>query len=84
MQLAYDALETIQAQPLEAYVGVGGAHDDVLLNFTRLVVKTPEHTWGIDVKSHLFDNANWTNAQLDHWSLPKTSASLIRPAPVGW
>ena len=58
MSRAYD-------RALEAYVGGGGAHDDVLLNFTRLVVKNPEHTWGIDVKSHLFDNANWTNAQFD-------------------
>ena len=58
MSRAYD-------RALEAYVGGGGAHDDVLLNFTRLVVNNPEHTWGIDVKSHLFDNANWTNAQFD-------------------
>ena len=27
---------------------------------------------------------NWTNEQKDHWSLPKTSASRMRPPPVGW
>ncbi|KAL0047364.1 hypothetical protein WJX82_001496 [Trebouxia sp. C0006] len=38
-------------------------------NFSRLLLKIPEHTWGFDTKTFLHDNANWANkdfhAQLD-------------------
>jgi len=34
-----------------------------LYNFSRLLVKIPEHTDGRDVKTFLHDDANWTNVQ---------------------
>eukprot|EP00045_Choanoeca_perplexa_P014370 m.168729 g.168729 ORF g.168729 m.168729 type:complete len:726 (-) comp16655_c1_seq1:414-2591(-) len=36
--------------------------DPVLQNFTRLLLKNPEHTWGGDVKKVLHDETNWLNA----------------------
>ncbi|DBA83693.1 TPA: hypothetical protein ACH3X1_006235 [Trebouxia sp. C0004] len=32
-------------------------------NFSRLLLKIPEHTWGFDTKTFLHDNANWGNKQ---------------------
>lgn len=32
-------------------------------NFSRLLLKVPEHTWGFDTKTFLHDNANWANKQ---------------------
>jgi hypothetical protein len=29
---------------------------------TRMLLKVPEHTWGLDVKKVLHDFVNWTNA----------------------
>ncbi|KAL3138964.1 hypothetical protein ABBQ32_005773 [Trebouxia sp. C0010 RCD-2024] len=38
-------------------------------NFSRLLLKIPEHTWGFDTKTFLHDESNWSNknfhAQLD-------------------
>ncbi|CAL8470098.1 g9640 [Coccomyxa elongata] len=33
----------------------------MMRNFTRFMVKVPEHTWGPDVKVYLNDYANWSN-----------------------
>ena len=38
--------------------------DPVLQNFTRLVLKCGEHTWGKDIKGFLHDTNHWTNAEL--------------------
>lgn len=38
------------------------ASDAVFRNATRWALKLGEHTWGRDVKSNLFDNYDWTNA----------------------
>ena len=38
------------------------ATDAVLRNATRFALKLGEHTWGKDVKSNLFDNWSWRNA----------------------
>eukprot|EP00055_Hartaetosiga_balthica_P011906 m.55775 g.55775 ORF g.55775 m.55775 type:complete len:723 (+) comp7771_c0_seq1:40-2208(+) len=35
--------------------------DPVFKNFTRLLLKNPEHTWGGDVKTYLHDTTNWLN-----------------------
>jgi len=35
-------------------------------NFTRLIVKNQEHTWGRDIKTYLHDTTNWTNTDLQH------------------
>lgn len=35
--------------------------DDQFFNFSRLLIKYGEHTWGKDVKVHLHDFINWTN-----------------------
>ncbi|KAK9798230.1 hypothetical protein WJX73_010911 [Symbiochloris irregularis] len=31
-------------------------------NFSRLLMKIPEHTWGLDIKTNLGDFKNWSNA----------------------
>ena len=36
-----------------------------LIAFDRLLVKVPEHTWGVAQGWFLPDNVNWTNAQFD-------------------
>ncbi|EDQ89119.1 uncharacterized protein MONBRDRAFT_25732 [Monosiga brevicollis MX1] len=41
--------------------GQCNASDPILLNFTRLLLKNPEHTWGGDVKNVLGDVTNWDN-----------------------
>ena len=38
------------------------AADPVFRNATRFALKLGEHTWGKDVKSNLYDNYNWKNA----------------------
>jgi len=47
---------------LTRYLDEGGVRDAPLRNFSRLAIKNCEHTWGLDVKSTLLDDANWTNA----------------------
>ncbi|XP_065197324.1 uncharacterized protein LOC135828822 [Sycon ciliatum] len=37
--------------------------DSEFYNFSRLLVKAGEHTWGLDVKSHLNDYTHWSNEQ---------------------
>ena len=39
-------------------------NDPVVQNFTRLVLKCGEHTWGKDIKSFLHDTNHWANAEL--------------------
>lgn len=39
--------------------------DPVYVNATRLALKAGEHTWGLDVKSYLKDDLNWTNELFD-------------------
>ena len=39
--------------------------DAVLRNATRFALKLGEHTWGRDVKSTLFDNYSWRNADFE-------------------
>ena len=36
--------------------------DPKFQNFSRLLTKLPEHTWGLDTKDGLGDYVNWTNA----------------------
>eukprot|EP00775_Hariotina_reticulata_P006744 gene6744-6964_t len=38
-------------------------------NFSRLLVKVPEHTWGVDIKKTLHDFTNYSNADF-HQCLP--------------
>jgi len=38
--------------------------DAAFANFTTLLLKCGEHTWGKDIKTFLHDVDNWTNAQL--------------------
>ena len=38
------------------------ANDAVFRNATRFALKAGEHTWGLDVKNTLHDNADWLNA----------------------
>ena len=38
--------------------------DPIIQNFTRLVLKAGEHTWGKDIKSFLHDTSHWKNAEL--------------------
>lgn len=38
--------------------------DPAFANFTRLLLKNTEHTWGLDVKTWLHDAVNWSNEQL--------------------
>jgi hypothetical protein len=38
--------------------------DPVLQNFTRLVLKCGEHTWGADIRNRLNDTDHWSNAEL--------------------
>ncbi|CAL5218578.1 g272 [Coccomyxa viridis] len=33
-------------------------------NFSRFLIKVPEHTWGVDIKIYLDDYADWTNTEL--------------------
>jgi len=49
-----------------ACVAAGGCAlaDPVFANFTRMLLKCGEHTWGADIKTFLHDTENWTNAQL--------------------
>ncbi|KAK9915574.1 hypothetical protein WJX75_001002 [Coccomyxa subellipsoidea] len=35
--------------------------DPKMRNFTRMLIKVPEHTWGPDVKVYLNDYDNWSN-----------------------
>jgi hypothetical protein len=48
-----------------SYAAQGGKRDSVYLNATRLALKGGEHTWGLDVKSNLQDNADWSNADFE-------------------
>lgn len=43
--------------------GGPGASMSALYNFSRLLIKVPEHTDGRDVKTFLHDATNWTNVQ---------------------
>ena len=46
-------------------------HDDRIHNFSRLLIKNGEHTWGKDVKKYLNDWTNWDNkAFKSHLSTP--------------
>ncbi|EGD78368.1 hypothetical protein PTSG_09435 [Salpingoeca rosetta] len=56
---AYRALERARVSCLGS--GACSAADAVMLNFTRLLLKNPEHTWGGDVKKYLHDEDNWLN-----------------------
>jgi hypothetical protein len=59
-----------------ACVGPGGAcaaGDPFVANFTRLLLKNTEHTWGKSLNKFLGDFSNWSNAQLQ--------AQLARGAP---
>ena len=59
-----------------ACVGAGGAcaaGDASVANFTRLLLKNTEHTWGKSLNKFLGDFSNWSNAQLQ--------AELARKAP---
>jgi len=59
-----------------ACVGAGGAcaaGDPAVANFTRLLLKNTEHTWGKSLNKFLGDFSNWSNAQL--------RAQLARKAP---
>lgn len=49
----------------QAYADAGLPRDPVYLNATRLVLKAGEHTWGGDVKAHLVDNTDWSNAAFE-------------------
>ncbi|KAF8062055.1 hypothetical protein HT031_004315 [Scenedesmus sp. PABB004] len=43
-------------------------------NFTRLLLKVPEHTWGVDIKKTLADFVNYSNPDF-HACLPPDAAS---------
>ena len=58
---AYTALDA--ATP--GGIGAALAADPVLRNATRFALKCGEHTWGKDVKSNLFDNSDWKNADFE-------------------
>ncbi|KDD76566.1 hypothetical protein H632_c180p1, partial [Helicosporidium sp. ATCC 50920] len=36
--------------------------DEAFFRFSRLLLKLPEHTWGVDVKATLADYEHWSNA----------------------
>lgn len=38
--------------------------DPVFANFTRLLLKCGEHTWGKDIKTFLHDTSHWSNVDL--------------------
>eukprot|EP00043_Microstomoeca_roanoka_P020970 m.254644 g.254644 ORF g.254644 m.254644 type:complete len:721 (-) comp18355_c0_seq1:279-2441(-) len=65
--IASDPLKNIQYRALTrartACIADGkcNADDVVMRNFTRLLLKNPEHTWGGDVKTYLKDTTNWLN-----------------------
>jgi len=42
--------------------GVCSESDYVIRNFSRLLIKIPEHTWGLP---GVYDNGNWSNAQFN-------------------
>ena len=50
---------------LRRYLDAGGPRDAPFLNFSRWALKNAEHTWGLDVKSTLHDDSNWTNAAFE-------------------
>ncbi|KAH3758229.1 glycoside hydrolase [Pelomyxa schiedti] len=35
------------------------------VNFNNLLLKSAEHTWGLDVKTNLHDETNWSNEQFE-------------------
>ncbi|WIA38239.1 hypothetical protein OEZ86_001582 [Tetradesmus obliquus] len=50
-------------------------------NFSRLLLKVPEHTWGVDVKKTLHDFVNYSNP--DFYScLPQQDAKIYQPAQL--
>ena len=53
--------------------GACSAGDAAVANFTRLLLKNTEHTWGKSLNKFLGDFSNWSNAQLQ--------AELARRAP---
>jgi hypothetical protein len=57
-------------------LGAGGAcsaDDASVANFTRLLLKNTEHTWGKSLNTYLHDFSNWSNEQLQ--------SELARKAP---
>lgn len=54
--------------------------DAALANFTRLLLKVPEHTWGADVKAALGDWGRWANADL-HAALAAREPAYQARAP---
>jgi len=60
LSMLIDALPGVVAC---GFIGSCNPTDPRLLNFTRLVIKIAEHTWGEDVKRYLHDHVNWPNSQ---------------------
>jgi hypothetical protein len=58
--------------------------DPVYLNATRLALKFGEHTWGIDVKSYLFDNSNYSNAYFNTARVSGPYASQYSTLEQSW
>ena len=54
------------------------------LNATRLALKFGEHTWGIDVKSYLFDNSNYSNSYFNTARVSGPFASQYSTLEQSW
>lgn len=66
------------------YLQNGGMQDAVYLNATRLALKACEHTWGLDVKSYLEDNSNYSNAYFEEARVSGPFASQYNTMESSW
>jgi hypothetical protein len=58
--------------------------DPVYLNATRLALKFSEHTWGLDVKSYLFDNSDYSNSYFESARVSGPNASQYETLEQSW
>ena len=83
--MEYRALQRARARCLAdagTAAGCAAAQDAArLANFTRFLVKVPEHTWGLDCKHAPNDWRAWSNADL---SAARESEPLFWAAEHGW
>ncbi|CAE7237749.1 unnamed protein product [Symbiodinium sp. CCMP2592] len=57
--MRYRALQRARTECFEAMQCT--VQDASVANFTRFLLKIPEHTWGVDIKTTLHDFKNWSN-----------------------
>ncbi|CAL5224396.1 g7077 [Coccomyxa viridis] len=59
----YRSILRLRSSMLQAGSWNGLEDEAAYKNFSRILSKIPEHTWGLDVKTFLADYSNWSNKE---------------------